>query len=1260
MDKITQLENLLSQRLLNGDVDYFINEIKMMGLKSTEAETMDPFGDPDIGSGVARVLADLEANKSYSDDINQLYKKLKTSTKMFSAIGLDGYSQTQNVDLKDPKVEDTIEKALMTPFNREELDKMNLDSKVMNPVNVKERSFSIGDTVIVDGDIKLEGTHKIVGKIGDNQLVLDSGVTVNNPDILKKVEGDISIIKPPVVKEGMNGSVEGIGQPKPSTEGNNGTTIDQGVNMSEHNFGEKAKIAGKSVGGYVAGSLGAKGLGTLGSALALKGGTAAGLSALAGSINPVGAAVGAGLAAKGIYDYNNNPDVIRARASKTIDKAAAKGDLYAAKRELNKVKALGKAGVLGDDRKSGLLGIFGKGKTNEEKYLDKLQKREAKKRDWKFEKKYGKLRNNYWKSKIEGIGDLANTISGAAASTLPNVARAITETANATKNAKNAVAPNLTYDQVKKMIEENKAKHPEAVNASMHEVFSEIEKYFSVDLNSDLHKDFIQLADDMQNYSEILADPDTYYMLFSGDEIEVGDVIDFSEAEVLVTNTLNNGETSTLNGINLTTGENVMFNVSNHELYESTDCFNFDEGEFLSDSDVVAPVASDANFSGEGQYVVVIDKVAKDVKINGPMSSEDAEKLYIQSAGTPDMTVIKANSDFEAGKLADDAKKSFVKGSLENAGIKVKKDEDVVDAVDVSVGDVTKVTTAEGVDQVLIDDKKPGVGDSMTFSCTVIDSDNLDRIGNEFEFNVPSDTQFSIDDFYMEDEGCFFSDLDETSNENNNDIQFSNETENGDNKMDEVMVFDSAAEVRFSELKEGDVTDIVDNEGNFSEVLVNETRSDGEGNTVVEATVLSSNLFSEGEVFMFSAGDNEVTSVVANAYNNLEGLNFSDSEYWLVTENRSNGSRQKLGPYSKAELESTFDGLQEAGHKVWRFKSEGDADAKVAGKMTTAQKVALGAGIGGGALATAAGLVALDRVKNGAKVTDKIPGIRALPKAHCGNCFSASDLMVGDIVEAVFNETPTQVMITDGNVYEDHIDFSAITLDSNIAEKGTSVTFQSPLDAQFSYFDTYDAENDALFSEMELENGEEANFAEEGEIADKLEQIKAEGNVAKTVDEVKAGDVAKVGDAEVVITSVDPSEGGAKVSGTVVEDKSAEFSAGDEVDFEVASDYIFSISDIYDFESQTFFSEAYENNFAMDATPTEAPTVEVIEKTGAQAETSTAPVDPAGDPVTRKLGEPAGAVSTPAENEIKKAEGANFSEHSQDSLMDKMNYLMSK
>lgn len=1189
MDKLTGVENLLSQILLNGDTDRFINELKMLNVSVDEAREMEPFAEPALGQLVATVIEKINKQESVSNVLNELYSKVKTCTKLFSAIGLDGYSEANNVDTKNPDVVNTIEKELVTPVNKDTITEIVTNGKVATPVDVTAKEFSVGDEVAIKGTVQEDGTIKL-----DNNLILQNKDLLRK-DVIEKVEGDLTVTKPKDVP-GMNGLVDGIGESTPSTEGNGGDTIEKGVNMSELNFGAIDKFA---KGALIAG------------AIPTAGTTALGLGLTAGAIG--GAAKGAKSALRAI----NDPKSVHEDAKYYRSLAGALDDKYNAKRLLKITKALGGAS---DKEKA--------------KALARDSKFRKAKLEMKQLKKYGDIRSRVVAARVGGIADAVGNISGAINNNLPAVANVLKTTANTIKDVKHDVAPKLTLENTKKLLE--------AKNGNIDEAVKELEKKNGVELNSSVHDEWMKVAEVCKNYSAILEDDSVYYRLFSGDELTTGDVVTFSGNDYLVMDSLNNGETSAISTVDLSTGESAMFNVSNNELYESFDFFDFDEGKFASDADETVPVVStNENKDSDEKYVVVIDKEAKEVTTNGPMSESDADKLCIKTEGTPDTTVLKADDAVEAGKIAEQSERALKVGSLENAGISVEKKADEVPASDVSVGDVTNVETGKGKEEVLIEDKKEGVGGTTTFSATVLDSANTDDVGRTIEFTVDNNTCFSISDFYMEEEGCYFSDVDETKPENKDDTcpECGNDPCTcEEDKMDEVKVLDKPAEVAAAELKEGDVTSIVDNEGNKSDVLVNETRSDGNGNTVVEATVLSSELFSEGEVFMFSAEDGELFSVSANTENDFSGFNFSESgEFWIVAQAKDapDSDRKKLGPYTKDELKENFEGLQEAGYKVWKFDSEDEADKKAVGKLTTADKIKIGAGLAAGAAALAGAGVAASKLIN---------------KNHSEECeecgkLEAKEVEAGDVVECVKDGKPTAVLITEKVEDKDgSVKFSAVTLDDNIVDENTDVTFSALADAEFGYYGTYDFSDETESDEVKPE--------------ERLEEIKEEGNVAKTVDEVKPGDVAKVDDTEIVVTEVKPTEEGIKVEGKVVEDKSGNFSVADDVSMVIDADYIFSISDFYDFESNTFFSEKY---FSQDITPTEAPAVEIVEK----KEVTTAPVDTSEEPVTQLMGEPKTEeteAETKVEGEEPKAEEEvkscqnNFSAIS---IEDKLAYLHS-
>lgn len=282
---------------------------------------------------------------------------------------------------------------------------------------------------------------------------------------------------------------------------------------------------------------------------------------------------------------------------------------------------------------------------------------------------------------------------------------------------------------------------------------------------------------------------------------------------------------------------------------------------------------------------------------------------------------------------------------------------------------------------------------------------------------------------------------------------------------------------------------------------------------------------------------------------------------------------------------------------------------------------------------------ALKEVKKSAKEAKDV--------SHSANEIYANEIEVNDVVHCDFGDNSTDVLIMDGWYNDDgSIHFSGMACDDNMVERKSIIDFDTIGEAVFSLVDVYDEESQAMFSSLvadEYDNYTESNFSDGLSVEDKLNLIEAEGGVAKTLDEVAPGDVARVdGETDVLITEVIPSDGGAKVVGKVVSDDTGNFSDMSDVAWFAPEDELFSIVDLYDPESDTFFS----TNFAMDCTPTETPQVEITEKVQ-QPRPVAAPVDMTYAPVTRKLGEPA---------------PANFSMGfgSEDSIEDKLNYLKSE
>jgi hypothetical protein len=97
---------------------------------------------------------------------------------------------------------------------------------------------------------------------------------------------------------------------------------------------------------------------------------------------------------------------------------------------------------------------------------------------------------------------------------------------------------------------------------------------------------------------------------------------------------------------------------------------------------------------------------------------------------------------------------------LENAGLFVRDESvNVMPATAIKPNSVTTITTENGPEEVLVTHSESLDDDSMAFSVTVLDSDNLNAIGEDYTFNVPNETLFSVHDFYDDEVDCFYSEM---------------------------------------------------------------------------------------------------------------------------------------------------------------------------------------------------------------------------------------------------------------------------------------------------------------------------------------------------------------------------------------------------------------------------------------------------------------------------------------------------------------------
>lgn len=210
MDKLAKLEGALMEHLLAGDVEKFINELRMLNINEAELRSMDPFGDNELGLQLAKIMNDLTSGHNYTEDVNKLQAMLKTSNKMFSSIGLG-----EPLNVHDVNSIDTSYTGFVSPIGRDNINTVsNRGTEYMSTVDVNNKEFSVGDTVIDTN--KSDGIHQIVGTTEEGNPVLDNGSEIKSKDAIKRVH---------------LGAVM-TGSSIPSTQGNGGETIDAGVDFS--------------------------------------------------------------------------------------------------------------------------------------------------------------------------------------------------------------------------------------------------------------------------------------------------------------------------------------------------------------------------------------------------------------------------------------------------------------------------------------------------------------------------------------------------------------------------------------------------------------------------------------------------------------------------------------------------------------------------------------------------------------------------------------------------------------------------------------------------------------------------------------------------------------------------------------------------------------------------------------------------------------------------------------------------------------------
>jgi len=141
MDKSKLVEDLITTRLLNGEVMEFVTELKQADVTSTEAKTADLFGDPRVGELVGNVIDNIDNQESLTPAITELREYLDKSDKNASNVG----GVKENFAMENTKVENEIQK---------NVDENVIDGKELDVKSIMERMGKLEDAVAQFSEMK--------------------------------------------------------------------------------------------------------------------------------------------------------------------------------------------------------------------------------------------------------------------------------------------------------------------------------------------------------------------------------------------------------------------------------------------------------------------------------------------------------------------------------------------------------------------------------------------------------------------------------------------------------------------------------------------------------------------------------------------------------------------------------------------------------------------------------------------------------------------------------------------------------------------------------------------------------------------------------------------------------------------------------------------------------------------------------------------------------------------------------------------------
>lgn len=113
MDKSKLIEDLITTRLLSGDVMDFITELKQANVTPTEARTADLFGEPELGELVAKVIENIDNQDALTPAITELKDALSKSGAVTSSKGESKENFAMDRDDLEKKIESEVEEPVL-------------------------------------------------------------------------------------------------------------------------------------------------------------------------------------------------------------------------------------------------------------------------------------------------------------------------------------------------------------------------------------------------------------------------------------------------------------------------------------------------------------------------------------------------------------------------------------------------------------------------------------------------------------------------------------------------------------------------------------------------------------------------------------------------------------------------------------------------------------------------------------------------------------------------------------------------------------------------------------------------------------------------------------------------------------------------------------------------------------------------------------------------------------------------------------------